>query len=229
MKLNSIAIDGPAGAGKSTIARKVAGQLGFIYVDTGAMYRAMALFMEQNHIDPSDQDAVSRACRRADISIAYQDGGQVTLLDGVNVNAMIRTEQISQMASVFSANGDVRRRLVELQQKLAQETPVVMDGRDIGTVVLPDAVCKIYLTASVRVRAERRLKEDLARGMQTTLEKLEQEIAERDERDSNRAISPLRQADDAVLLDTSDLTIEEVTDKILACYRNAAADEGLTV
>ena len=159
MKLNSIAIDGPAGAGKSTIARKVAGQLGFIYVDTGAMYRAMALFMEQNHIDPSDQDAVSRACRRADISIAYQDGGQVTLLDGVNVNAMIRTEQISQMASVFSANGDVRRRLVELQQKLAQETPVVMDGRDIGTVVLPDAVCKIYLTASVRVRAERRLKE----------------------------------------------------------------------
>ena len=118
---------------------------------------------------------------------------------------------------------------MELQQKLAQETPVVMDGRDIGTVVLPDAVCKIYLTASVRVRAERRLKEDLARGMQTTLEKLEQEIAERDERDSNRAISPLRQADDAVLLDTSDLTIEEVTDKILACYRNAAADEGLTV
>ncbi len=229
MKLNSIAIDGPAGAGKSTIARKVAEQLGFIYVDTGAMYRAMALFMEQNHVEPSDQDAVSRACRRADISIAYQDGAQVTLLDGVNVNAMIRTEQISRMASVFSANGDVRKRLVELQQKLAQETPVVMDGRDIGTVVLPDAVCKIYLTASVRVRAERRLKEDLARGTQTTLTELEQEIAERDERDCHRAISPLRQADDAVLLDTSELTIGEVTDRILACYRNAAASAGLTI
>ena len=154
----NIAIDGPAGAGKSTIAKKVSGELSYIYVDTGAMYRAMALYVAQQGIDPKDQEALSRECVHADITIAYENGEQVVLLDGKNVNDRIRTEAVSSMASVTSVNPDVRKKLMVLQQKLAREKDVVMDGRDIGTCVLPDANLKIYLTASVETRARRRQK-----------------------------------------------------------------------
>ena len=154
----NIAIDGPAGAGKSTIAKAVAARKNYIYVDTGAMYRAMALFILRKGIDPDDAEGISNTCGEADISIEYRDGAQVVLLGGENVNDKIRTPKVSDMASRTSVNGDVRRKLVELQQKLAREQNVVMDGRDIGTVVLPDARVKIYLTASVDVRADRRYK-----------------------------------------------------------------------
>lgn len=212
----NIAIDGPAGAGKSTIAKAVAARKNYIYVDTGAMYRAMALFILRKGIDPDDAEGISNTCGEADISIEYRDGAQVVLLGGENVNDKIRTPKVSDMASRTSVNGDVRRKLVELQQKLAREQNVVMDGRDIGTVVLPDARVKIYLTASVDVRADRRYKELIEKGEEADLDEIRDQIRERDERDMNRDISPLRQADDAVLVDTSDLTIDEVADRILA-------------
>ena len=212
----NIAIDGPAGAGKSTIAKAVAARKNYLYVDTGAMYRAMALFILRKGIDPDDAEGISNTCGEADISIEYRDGAQVVLLGGENVNDKIRTPKVSDMASRTSVNGDVRRKLVELQQKLARKQNVVMDGRDIGTVVLPDARVKIYLTASVDVRADRRYKELIEKGEEADLDEIRDQIRERDERDMNRDISPLRQADDAVLVDTSDLTIDEVADKILA-------------
>ncbi len=212
----NIAIDGPAGAGKSTIAKKVAKSRGYIYVDTGAMYRAMALFILRNGIDPDDAAAISAKCREADITIEYRDGVQVVLLGGENVNDYLRTPQVSDMASRTSVNGDVREKLVELQQELARRQNVVMDGRDIGTVVLPGAQVKIYLTASVEVRARRRFEELRAKGTDADIHEIEAQIRERDERDMNRPISPLRQAEDAVLVDTSDMTVEEVTDRILS-------------
>ena len=212
----NIAIDGPAGAGKSTIAKKVAESRGYIYVDTGAMYRAMALFILRNGIDPDDAAAISAKCREADITIEYRDGVQVVLLGGENVNDYLRTPQVSDMASRTSVNGDVREKLVELQQELARRQNVVMDGRDIGTVVLPGAQVKIYLTASVEVRARRRFEELRAKGTDADIHEIEAQIRERDERDMNRPISPLRQAEDAVLVDTSDMTVEEVTDRILS-------------
>ena len=211
----SIAIDGPAGAGKSTIARMTAEKLGYIYVDTGAMYRAMALFLIRNNIAADDNEAVSRECRNADISIEYRDGEQVVLLGGQNVNPYLRTGEVSNMASVSSTNADVRVKLVELQRKLAEKANVVMDGRDIGTVVLPHAQCKIYLTASVAVRAKRRFDEIIEKGGEADIETISREIEERDYRDMHRANSPLKQAEDAIYLDTSDLTIDEVTEKIM--------------
>lgn len=211
----NIAIDGPAGAGKSTIARKVAERLSFIYVDTGAMYRAMALYLHRKGIDADDTETIARVCTEPGISIEYRDGEQVVLLDGENVNSFLRTQEVSDMASKSSAVPEVRKRLVELQQKLAAEQSVVMDGRDIGTVVLPDAQVKIYLTASVGVRAKRRFLELKEKGENPVLEKIEEEIAERDHRDMTRDVAPLRQADDAVLVDSSDMTIEEVTSHIL--------------
>ena len=211
----NIAIDGPAGAGKSTIARKVAERLSFIYVDTGAMYRAMALYLHRKGIDADDTETIARVCTEPGISIEYRDGEQVVLLDGENVNSFLRTQEVSDMASKSSAVPEVRKRLVELQQKLAAEQSVVMDGRDIGTVVLPDAQVKIYLTASVGVRAKRRFLELKEKGDNPVLEKIEEEIAERDHRDMTRDVAPLRQADDAVLVDSSDMTIEEVTSHIL--------------
>ncbi len=211
----SIAIDGPAGAGKSTIAKLVAKELGYIYVDTGAMYRAMALFLIRNRIDRDDTGAIEAACEDADISIAYENGTQVVLLMGENVNDLLRTEEVGNMASASSVNARVRSKLVALQQKLAQNENVVMDGRDIGTVVLPDSRCKIYLTASVDVRAKRRYDELTAKGSAADLDKIKADIAERDERDMNRANSPLRQAEDAVLIDCSDMSIEEVKNEIL--------------
>lgn len=212
----SVAIDGPAGAGKSTIAKMVAKKLGFIYVDTGAMYRAMALHLLRKGIPATDSDAISAACEDADITIQYQNGEQVVLLNGENVNGLIRTEEVGNMASSSSTNGDVRKKLVSLQQKLAKTAEVIMDGRDIGTVVLPDADVKIYLTAGSDVRAKRRYDELTAKGISCDLQKIEKDIIERDERDMNREISPLRQADDAVLMDSSYMTIEEVAEKIIS-------------
>jgi cytidylate kinase len=216
-----IAIDGPAGAGKSTIAKKVAKELGFIYVDTGAMYRAMALFMIKNGIQASEADKISATCEKADITIKHENGEQVVYLNGENVNGLIRTEEVGNMASASSVNGDVRRKLVELQQKLAAEVDVVMDGRDIGTVVLPNADVKVYLTASSRVRAERRFKELTAKGESCDIETIEKDIIDRDYRDMHREISPLKQADDATLVDSSDMTIDEVAQTIVDLYRKA--------
>lgn len=212
----SIAIDGPAGAGKSTIAKRIAKQKGYIYVDTGAMYRAMALFLIRENITADESEKISAKCKEADISIEYRDGEQIVLLNGENVNGLIRTEEVGNMASASSVNGDVRKKLVELQQKLAATTDVVMDGRDIGTCVLPNANLKIYLTASSKVRAERRYKELIEKGVSADLDKIEQDIIERDHRDMNREISPLKQADDAILVDSSDMTIEEVIAKIIS-------------
>lgn len=216
---NSIAIDGPAGAGKSTIARVVAGELGFIYVDTGAMYRAMALFFLRNGIGPEDAERIREASGKAQISIRYRGGEQAVLLDGEDVSRLLRLEAVGRMASASSAEPAVRTRLVELQRALAAESDVVMDGRDIGTVVLPRAVCKIYLTASVEVRAMRRYTELLQKGEAAELEAIKRDIAERDHRDMTREHSPLCQAEDAVLLDSSALSIREVADAIIRIYR----------
>lgn len=212
----SIAIDGPAGAGKSTIAKMVAAELGFIYVDTGAMYRAMALYLIRKGIDRNDTEGIGKACDDADISIDHVDGQQVVLLEGENVNAYLRTEEVGNMASMSSVNPKVRQKLVALQQKLASRKDVVMDGRDIGTVVLPDSGCKIYLTASSAVRAKRRYDELKEKGIEADLSRIEADITERDQRDMTREHSPLRQAEDAVCIDSSDMTIEEVRDAILA-------------
>lgn len=215
----SIAVDGPAGAGKSTIAKMIARQLGCIYVDTGAMYRAMALYMIRNGVDAQDSAAISRTCQDADISIRYENGEQVVLLNGENVNGLIRTESVGNMASSSSKNPDVRVKLVELQRKLAQSSDVIMDGRDIGTCVLPNATVKIYLTASVRVRAKRRFDELTAKGESCNYEEIESDIAKRDHQDMTREISPLKQAEDALLVDTSDMTIEEVVSAIIEICR----------
>ncbi|RHP52862.1 (d)CMP kinase [Clostridiaceae bacterium AF31-3BH] len=216
---HNVAIDGPAGAGKSTIAKRIARRLGYIYVDTGAMYRAMAYYLIQNQVDAADQEAIAAACQHADISICYQDGEQVVLLNGENVNAYLRTEAVGNMASVSSVVPEVRKKLVELQQKLARETDVVMDGRDIGTVVLPDADVKVYLTASVETRAKRRFLELQEKGESADLAKIAADIEDRDYRDMHRDISPLRQAEDATLVDSSDMTIDQVVERILELCR----------
>ena len=216
---HNVAIDGPAGAGKSTIAKRIARRLGYIYVDTGAMYRAMAYYLIQNQVDAADKEAIAAACQHADISISYQDGEQVVLLNGENVNAYLRTESVGNMASVSSVVPEVRKKLVELQQKLARETDVVMDGRDIGTVVLPDADVKVYLTASVETRAKRRFLELQEKGEPADLAKIAADIEDRDYRDMHRDISPLRQAEDATLVDSSDMTIDQVVERILELCR----------
>lgn len=211
----SIAIDGPAGAGKSTIAKQIAKKLGIIYVDTGAMYRAMALHLIRNGITTQNEDKISEACKTADITIGYESGEQLVILNGENVNSYIRTEEVGNMASVGAANKDVRLKLVELQRELAKKTDVIMDGRDIGTYVLPNADLKIFLTASSAVRAKRRYDELTAKGENCNIEEIEKDIIERDLRDSTREFAPLKQAEDAVLLDSSDLTAEEVAVKII--------------
>ena len=176
----NIAIDGPAGAGKSTIAKRVAAQKNYIYVDTGAMYRAMALYLFRLGVDPDDAAAISTKCVDADITIEYRDGVQVVLLDGENVNSFLRTPEVSDMASRTSVNGDVRSKLMELQQELARKQNVVMDGRDIGTVVLPNAQVKIFLTASVEVRANRRYLELMEKIGTADLQQIKEQIRERD-------------------------------------------------
>lgn len=210
-----IAIDGPAGAGKSTIAKVIAKKLGFIYVDTGAMYRAMALFIMNEGIDPKDAEAISNKCKEADITIRYENGEQIVFLNGENVNSLIRTQQVGNMASLTSPNQEVRKKLVELQQKLAADADVVMDGRDIGTCVLPDAEVKVFLTAGSRVRAERRYKELTAKGEVCDIDVIEKEIIERDNQDMTREISPLKAAEDAAFVDSSYMTIEEVAETII--------------
>ena len=211
----NIAVDGPAGAGKSTIAKAVAERLGCIYVDTGAMYRAMALYMLREKVDLQDRAAIAGACTGADIKIGFEGGVQAVYLNGENVNAFLRTEEVGNAASVTSVVPEVRKRLVELQQLLAAESDCIMDGRDIGTCVLPKAQTKIYLTASSMVRAKRRYDELTAKGENCDLEKIKADIEERDYRDMHREISPLKQAEDAVLVDSSDMTIEEVIERIL--------------
>lgn len=214
----SIAIDGPAGAGKSTIAKALAKRLGFIYVDTGAMYRTMALELLRKGISPEDVSAMEQACQDVEISIAYEEGSQQVYLNGENVSSLIRREEVGNMASVSAANGKIREKLVDLQRQMAARENVVMDGRDIGTCVLPQADVKIYLTASVHTRAMRRYKEYLEKGQKVDLQKIEKDIEKRDYQDMHRDISPLKQAEDAVLLDSSDMGIEEVIDAMIALY-----------
>lgn len=208
----NIAIDGPAGAGKSTIAKRLAKELGYIYVDTGAMYRAMAYYFLKNKISAEDENRIAAACENVDITIRYQDGEQQVILNGENVNGVIRNEEVGNMASTTSVYPIVRKKLVELQQQLAVKENVIMDGRDIGTIVLPNADVKIYLTASSKVRAKRRYDELTAKGEACDLDQIEQDIIDRDYRDMNRETSPLKQADDAVLLDSSDLDIDGVVE-----------------
>ena len=203
----NIAIDGPAGAGKSTIARRVAKELSFIYVDTGAMYRAMALYLLRKGVNKDDTEQIGNICQDAEISIEYQNGEQIVLLNDENVNSYLRTEEVGNMASVSSAVPRVREKLLSLQRKLARDMSVVMDGRDIGTTILPDADVKIYLTASSLTRAKRRYLELQEKGTVCNLDEIQKDIEERDQRDMNREISPLRQAEDAVLVDSSDLQI----------------------
>ena len=214
----NIAIDGPAGAGKSTIAKKAANKLDFIYVDTGAMYRAIALYFIRNGVAADDEKTISEKCSDINVSIDYADGVQQVILNGENVNDYIRTEQVSMMTSSVSKYPAVREKLLNLQRQLATEKNVIMDGRDIGTCVLPDAKTKIFLTASAGERARRRYKEQVERGIECDIKQIEKDIIARDEQDMNREIAPLKQAEDAVLIDSSDMSIEQVVDAIIDVF-----------
>ena len=215
----NVAIDGPAGAGKSTIAKLVAKEKGYIYVDTGAMYRALAIHFLKKGIAPENTEKVIEACRDADVSIRYEDGAQQVYLNGENVTGMLRTEEVGNMASKTSAVPQVREKLLELQRTLAKENDVIMDGRDIGTNILPDADVKIYLTASVETRAKRRYDELKEKGEDCDLDQIAQDIKERDERDMNRETAPLKKADDAILVDSSHMTIPQVVSEICSHCR----------
>ena len=212
----NVAIDGPAGAGKSTVAKSVAALKNFIYVDTGAMYRAMALYFLRKGIDKTDESAINAALGQVEITIRYENGAQQVILNGENVSGLIRTEEVGNMASATSVYKKVREKLVELQKELARQADVIMDGRDIGTCVLPDADVKVYLTASSAVRAKRRYNELKEKGTDCDLDEIEKDIIDRDYRDMHRENSPLKQAEDAVLLDSSDMTLKEVVDAIVA-------------
>lgn len=217
MSMN-IAIDGPAGAGKSTIAKRLAKKLGFIYVDTGAMYRAMAYYFLQHDIDAKDEKAIAAVCPDVTVTITYENGEQQVILNGENVNGVIRNEEVGNMASSTSVYPVVREKLVELQRQLAKSADVIMDGRDIGTCVLPDAQVKIYLTASSATRAKRRFDELTEKGVSCDLAEIEKDIIDRDYRDMHRDTSPLCQAKDAVLVDSSKMNIDEVVDAIYQVY-----------
>jgi len=217
----NIAIDGPAGAGKSTIAKTLAKELSFIYVDTGAMYRALAYYFINNNFNGDNEDEISSNVGKATVEIVYEDGQQKVILNGQDVSAYIRNEAVGNMASTTSQYKAVRAHLLELQKSLARNNDVIMDGRDIGTCVLPNADVKIYLTASVETRANRRYKELLEKGEKADLDKISRDIEERDYRDMHREIAPLKQADDAILVDSSDMTIEEVVNTILDIVRKA--------
>lgn len=221
--IRSVAIDGPAGAGKSTIAKRVAGIKGFIYVDTGAMYRAMGLYYMRNKVNPQAAEDLEACLDDINVTIKYENNEQVVYLNGENVNGVIRTQEVGNMASAVSSNPKVREKMVALQQELARTQSVVMDGRDIGTVVLPDALVKVYLTASSEVRAKRRMAEYMEKGIESDFEQLKKEIEERDYRDMNRAASPLKRADDAILVDSSYMSIDEVVEAIL----NICREKGL--
>ena len=214
MSMN-IAIDGPAGAGKSTIAKRVAKEMGYIYVDTGAMYRSLALYFIRLGIDKDDEARISEAVKDADVTIKYVNGEQQVLLNDENVTGLITTEEVGNMASASSVYSSVRSKLLDLQRNLAASNDVIMDGRDIGTCVLPNAQVKVFLTASVDTRADRRYKELVEKGENPDLDKIKKDIEERDYRDSHRENAPLRQADDATLVDSSNMSIEEVVDAII--------------
>ncbi len=210
----NVAIDGPAGAGKSTIARMAAEEMGFVYVDTGAMYRGLAVFFLDQGISPEESEKMEEACKEAQVTIRYEGGSQQVYLNGKNITGRLREETVGNMASRCAAIPAVRKKLLELQRKLAEDSDVIMDGRDIGTCVLPDADVKVFLTASVETRAMRRYRELEGKGEQRSLEEIMADIKERDARDSNRKIAPLRKAEDAILVDSSDMTIPEVVQKI---------------
>ena len=209
-----IAIDGPAGAGKSSIAKLAAQEMSFVYVDTGAMFRTMAYYFMTHGVDVEDESAVDEHCGEVQIDIRHEEGVQHIFLGGEDVSDQIRDEQVGKNASVVARYGAVRAKLLEMQRAIAASQDVIMDGRDIGTVVLPDAEVKIYMTASSRVRAERRFKELREKGTECDIDEIERDIIARDEQDMNREIAPMKQAEDAVLLDTSDMTIPEVVAKI---------------
>lgn len=213
-----IAIDGPAATGKSTIAKLLAKRLSFIYIDTGAMYRAMGLYFLKNNISYNDENMINSLCDDIDLSISYQDGEQQISLNGENVTNLIRTEEVSKYASITSTYKKVREKLVYLQRSLGEKENVIMDGRDIGTVVFPNADLKIYLTATAKERVKRRYKELLLKGENVKEEDVEAELKERDYRDTNRENSPLRRAEDAILIDTTNLSVEEVLEKIEKIY-----------
>lgn len=217
----NIAIDGPAGAGKSSIAKLAAKKLNYVYVDTGAMFRTMALYFLNENINPSEEETVTANCGKIQITIEYQNGEQHIFLNGNDVSADIRKEEVGRQASVIARYPAVRTKLLNLQRKLASENDVIMDGRDIGTVVLPKAECKVYLTASAGVRAERRYKELREKGIDCDLAEIEKDIIARDEQDMKREIAPLIQAEDAVLIDSSNLTIDEVVGKICELAKGA--------
>ena len=218
----NVAIDGPAGAGKSTIAKMVAKKLGFTYVDTGSMYRAMDLACILAGVESTDEESVCKVCADLDVSLEYDENGvQQVILNGENVNGYIRTEEVGNMTSAIAVYGPVREKLVELQRKLGTKYDVIMDGRDIGTCVLKDAPVKIYLTASSRTRAERRYKELTEKGVDCNLDDIEKDIIDRDYRDMNREISPLKQAEDAILVDSSNMGIDEVVNELVRIIEEA--------
>lgn len=215
----NVAIDGPAGAGKSTIAKLVAKEKGYIYVDTGAMYRGLAIHFLDKGIQPQETEKVIEACKDAEVTIAYEDAVQHVYLNGKDISSRLRNEEVGNMASVTSAIPEVRKKLLELQQNLAKTQNVIMDGRYIGTCVLPHADVKVYLTASVETRAKRRYQELQEKGEDCNLEEIAHDIEERDRRDMTREIAPLKQAEDAVLVDSSDMTIAEVVKTIVDLCR----------
>ena len=210
-KYYSIAIDGPAGAGKSTIARRLAGELGFYYVDTGAIYRTVAYFFDLWGVSPKDIDGITRYIDELNINIEYdEDGLQHMIMNGMDVTDDIRTQEIGQKASLVSAHLIVRDAMLDMQRDVAKEYDVIMDGRDIGTVVLPKADVKIFLTASVEIRAKRRYDELIAKGQKTTLAQVIKDVEQRDYQDTHREVAPLKMCRDSVKLDTSDLDIDGV-------------------
>lgn len=215
----NVAIDGPAGAGKSTIAKLVAKEKGYIYVDTGAMYRALAIHFLKKNISAENVEQIVLACADADVTIAYEDGVQQVYLNGENVTGRLRGEEVGNMASRTSSIPQVREKLLELQRGLAREQDVIMDGRDIGTNILPDADVKIYLTASVDTRAKRRFDELKEKGQDCDFDVIKEDIKERDARDMNREIAPLKKAEDAILVDSSEMTIEQVVETICGYCR----------
>ena len=222
----NIAIDGPAGAGKSTIARAAARNLGFLYVDTGAMYRAIALYLLRNQANINDEEVMDKMLSQITIRIVYSKGEQQILLNNENVTGFLRDEKVGNMASVSSANPKVRAKLLQLQRDIAKENDVIMDGRDIGTFVLPNADVKIYLTATVEERAKRRYMELIEKGQDADLEKIKEDIRTRDYQDMNRTAAPLKQAEDAVLIDSSSMTIQEVLECIVDAFQESLKLKG---
>ena len=219
MRFMNVAIDGPAGAGKSTIAKACAKELGYIYVDTGAMYRGIALYMVDHKIRPTDIEAVKQALLDVNVTLRYEDGKQLLIVNGQDVSDRIRTPEVSAAASLFSAIPEVRKALLDLQHDIAEKNNVLMDGRDIGTVILPQAQVKIYLDASPEIRGKRRYDELVLKGESVVLEDIIEDVKQRDYQDMHRETSPLKKADDAIVVDSSYMTIDEVQNKIVSLVR----------